>query len=125
MSVTVYGIKNCDTMKKARDWLDRKGVTYDFSRLQGREAIDRAGISRPGRTAPAGKSCSTAPARRSRSSTMTDKADLDRREGDRPDACPTVDDQTAGAGSHDGKLIVGFKPEIYEEAFAEILNRRI
>lgn len=30
MPVTMYGIKNCDTMKKARAWLDRKGVAYDF-----------------------------------------------------------------------------------------------
>lgn len=27
---TIYGIKNCDTMKKARDWLDSKKVTYSF-----------------------------------------------------------------------------------------------
>ena len=27
---TIYGIKNCDTMKKARAFLDKKGVTYDF-----------------------------------------------------------------------------------------------
>ena len=26
----IYGIKNCDTMKKARAWLDGHGVTYDF-----------------------------------------------------------------------------------------------
>ena len=26
----IYGIKNCDTMKKARAWLDGKGVAYDF-----------------------------------------------------------------------------------------------
>ncbi len=30
MSVTVYGIKNCNTMKKAFDWLDGHGVTYAF-----------------------------------------------------------------------------------------------
>ncbi len=30
MSVTIYGIKNCDTMKKARAWLDKRGVDYDF-----------------------------------------------------------------------------------------------
>ena len=30
MAVTIYGIKNCDTMKKARAWLDGKGVAYDF-----------------------------------------------------------------------------------------------
>ncbi|OYQ32794.1 ArsC family reductase [Niveispirillum lacus] len=29
-NVTLYGIKNCDTMKKARDWLDAKGVAYRF-----------------------------------------------------------------------------------------------
>jgi len=30
MSVTVYGIKNCDTMKKAFAWLDAAGVAYEF-----------------------------------------------------------------------------------------------
>ena len=30
MAVTIYGIKNCDTMKKARAWLDEKGVAYAF-----------------------------------------------------------------------------------------------
>ena len=30
MSVTIYGIKNCDTMKKARAWLDTNGVGYTF-----------------------------------------------------------------------------------------------
>jgi arsenate reductase (glutaredoxin) len=29
-SITIYGIKNCDTMKKARAWLDGHGVAYDF-----------------------------------------------------------------------------------------------
>jgi arsenate reductase len=30
MKTTLYGIKNCDTMKKARTWLDSHGVAYDF-----------------------------------------------------------------------------------------------
>ena len=30
MSVTLYGIKACDTMKKARTWLDEHQVTYAF-----------------------------------------------------------------------------------------------
>ncbi len=30
MSVTIYGIKNCDTMKKAFAWLDAHGITYRF-----------------------------------------------------------------------------------------------
>jgi len=27
---TLYGIKNCDTVKKARNWLDQNGITYRF-----------------------------------------------------------------------------------------------
>ena len=30
MSITIYGIKNCDTMKKARAWLDSHGVIHTF-----------------------------------------------------------------------------------------------
>ncbi|MBS0540774.1 MAG: arsenate reductase, partial [Proteobacteria bacterium] len=30
MTVTIYGIKNCDTMKKARAWLGARGVAYAF-----------------------------------------------------------------------------------------------
>ena len=28
--IRIYGIKNCETMKKARAWLDAKGVAYAF-----------------------------------------------------------------------------------------------
>src|SRR5450631_3575468 len=30
MPITIYGIKNCDTMKKARAWLDKHKVGYSF-----------------------------------------------------------------------------------------------
>jgi arsenate reductase (glutaredoxin) len=30
LSITIYGIKNCDTMKKARAWLDKRAVVYSF-----------------------------------------------------------------------------------------------
>jgi arsenate reductase (glutaredoxin) len=30
MPITIYGIKNCDTMKKARAWLEKRGVDYAF-----------------------------------------------------------------------------------------------
>ena len=30
MAITIYGIKNCDTMKKARAFLDEAGVAYTF-----------------------------------------------------------------------------------------------
>lgn len=30
MSFKVYGIPNCNTVKKARTWLDEKGISYEF-----------------------------------------------------------------------------------------------
>jgi arsenate reductase len=30
MKITIHGIKNCDTMKKARAWLEAAGIAYDF-----------------------------------------------------------------------------------------------
>jgi arsenate reductase (glutaredoxin) len=30
MTVTLYGIPNCDTVKKARTWLDARGIGYAF-----------------------------------------------------------------------------------------------
>ena len=41
MTITIYGIKNCDTMKKARAWLDKHGVDYAFHDYKA------AGIERP------------------------------------------------------------------------------
>ena len=38
---TIYGIKNCDTMKKARAWLDKKGVAYDFHDYKA-QGVERA-----------------------------------------------------------------------------------
>lgn len=30
MALTVYGIPNCDTVKKARVWLEARGIPYTF-----------------------------------------------------------------------------------------------
>ena len=30
MTTTLHGIRNCDTMKKARSWLDAHGISYAF-----------------------------------------------------------------------------------------------
>ncbi len=40
MAITIYGIKNCDTMKKAWTWLDDKGVAYQFHDYK-KAGIDR------------------------------------------------------------------------------------
>ena len=37
----IYGIKNCDTMKKARAWLEARGVACDFHDYKA-VGIDRA-----------------------------------------------------------------------------------
>jgi arsenate reductase len=30
VATVIYGIKNCDTMKKSRAWLDKHGIDYAF-----------------------------------------------------------------------------------------------
>ena len=45
MAVTIYGIKNCDTMKKARSWLDGRGTVYRFHDYKA-EGIDRSQLER-------------------------------------------------------------------------------
>ena len=41
MPVTIYGIPNCDTMKKARTWLDAHGIAHAFHDYRA------AGIDKP------------------------------------------------------------------------------
>jgi arsenate reductase len=41
LPATLYGIRNCDTMKKAWTWLDQKGVAYDFHDYK-TKGIDKA-----------------------------------------------------------------------------------
>ena len=38
---TLYGIPNCDTVKKARAWLDKHSVAYDFHDYK-KQGIDAA-----------------------------------------------------------------------------------
>ena len=32
--ITIYGIKNCDTMKKTKKWFDLKNINYSFHDLK-------------------------------------------------------------------------------------------
>ena len=41
----IYGIKNCDTMQKARAWLDGQAVAYAFHYYKA-EGIDRARLEK-------------------------------------------------------------------------------
>ena len=45
MTLTIYGIPNCDTVKKARTWLEGRGMAYDFHdyKKAGADAVQVAG----------------------------------------------------------------------------------
>ena len=45
MTTTLYGIRNCDTMKKAWTWLDQHGVAYCFHDYK-KQGIDRPRLER-------------------------------------------------------------------------------
>jgi Spx/MgsR family transcriptional regulator len=117
MSITIYGIKNCDTMKKARDWLDRKGITYAFHDYKA-EGIDRSHLEtwtdRAGWEIVLNRAGTTF-----KMLDDADKVDLNREKAiGLMLAQPSMIKRPVLEA--DGKLIVGFKPEIYEEAFASI-----
>jgi Spx/MgsR family transcriptional regulator len=44
MSIEFYGIPNCDTVKKARTWLDGKGIAYAFHDYK-KEGADKAKLA--------------------------------------------------------------------------------
>ncbi|MGE0232252.1 MAG: ArsC family reductase [Flavobacteriaceae bacterium] len=115
MTVTIYGIVNCDTMKKARAWLDDHGVDYAFhdyrkagidtSRLAG--WIDVAGweklLNRAG-------------------TTFRKLPDADRQDIDRDKAVALMAANPSMIKrpvlEADGTLLVGFDPAAYEKVFA-------
>ena len=109
-AVTIYGIKNCDTMKKARAWLDEHGVAYAFHDYKA-EGIERAKLE--GWAKEVGwETCSTAPARRSAKLPDADKEGITEKKAialmlAQPSM---IKRPVLEAG---GKLLVGFKPEVY------------
>jgi arsenate reductase len=113
MAVTIYGIKACDTMKKARTWLDGHGVPYGFHDYKAL-GVDRDMLE--GWAAKVGWEVLL-----NRSGTTFRKL---------PDADKTGLDQAKAIDlmlaqpsmikrpvlDIDGELIVGFKPETYGAA---------
>jgi arsenate reductase len=43
--ITLYGIKNCDTVKKARKWLDTHGIDYRFHDFR-EDGLDPEAVAR-------------------------------------------------------------------------------
>lgn len=114
MTTTIYGIKTCDTMKKARAWLDAHGVAYSFHDYK-IDGIDRARLAgwckAVGWETLLNRSGTTF-----RKLPEADKQDLDEAKAiDLMLAQPSMIKRpvlTRGTG----KPLVGFKPDLYQNA---------
>ena len=114
MPVTIYGIKNCDTMKKARAWLDRQGVEYSFHdyKVAGieRERLERW-VKKLGWETLLNRAGMTF-----RKLPDKDKVNIDAGKAIRLmlDQPSMIKRPVLDLGG--GKLLVGFKPEAYKES---------
>ncbi|HEY2355928.1 MAG TPA: ArsC family reductase [Phenylobacterium sp.] len=114
MAVTLNGIRNCDTMKKAWTWLDQHGVAYAFHDYK-KEGVSRTAVELWVREVGwevllnrAGTTFKKLP--------EADKQDLDEAKAiELMLAQPSMIKRPVLEA--DGKLIVGFKPELYAAAF--------
>jgi arsenate reductase len=113
--VTIYGIKNCDTMKKARAWLDAHGIAYAFHDYKA-AGVERGALEEWTRTVGWETLLNRA------GTTFRKLPDADKTGLDAAKAVALMLAQPAMikrpvletvAG-----LIVGFKPEVYSAAFA-------
>jgi len=113
MSATLYGIKNCDTMKKARAWLDAKGVSYAFHDYKA------DGIDRPRLEAWAGNVGWETLLNRA-GTTFRKLPDAEKASIDERNALALMLDQPSMIKRPvldlGGRIVVGFKPEVYEKA---------
>ena len=113
--ITIYGIKNCDTMKKARKWLADNGVEYAFHDYK------KLGIER--------KQLDAWIKAVGWETLLNRRGMMWRKVPD--DVKASIDEQSAirlmletpsiikrPVLEAKGKVIVGFKPETYEELFS-------
>jgi arsenate reductase len=113
-AVTIYGIKNCETMKKARAWLDRRGVDYLFHDYKA-EGVERDRLEGWARTVGWERLVN-------RAGTTFRKLPEKDREGLTEKKAITlmlaqpsmIKRPVIEAG---GRLLVGFAPDEYEKAF--------
>lgn len=115
MTCTLYGIKACDTMKKARTWLDEHGVTYEFHDYKA-VGIDREHLQRwcdeHGWQTVLNRAGTTF-----RKLDDTQKADLDQaRAIELMLAQPSMIKRPVLELGE--RSLIGFKPELYEHALA-------
>jgi arsenate reductase (glutaredoxin) len=110
MSLILHGIRNCDTMKKAWTWLDEHGIAYAFHDYK-KQGIDRASLERWVREAGWEKVLNKA------GTTFKALPDADKQDLNEQKAValmlaqPSMIKRPVLEG--EGRLIVGFKPELY------------
>ncbi|MCM2396961.1 ArsC family reductase [Rhizobium sp. S95] len=116
MPTTIYGIKNCDTMKKARVFLDEHGVEYAFHDYKA-SGIDRPHLERWCREAGWETVLNRA------GTTFRKLPDAARENLDEARAIELMLEQPSMIKrpvlEKDGRLLIGFKPETYERFLAE------
>jgi len=113
-TIVIYGIKNCDTMKKARAWLDDRDIAYRFHDYKA-AGIDRARLEAWAREVGwemllnrAGTTFRKLPDKDKEGLTKTRAFALMQAE-------PSMIKRPVLEGA--GKLLVGFKPDQYDSAF--------
>ncbi|WP_113443997.1 ArsC family reductase [Rhizobium cremeum] len=116
MPTTIYGIKNCDTMKKARLFLEERGVDYAFHDYKA-SGIDRTHLERWCREAGWETVLNRA------GTTFRKLPDAARENLDEARAIDLMLEQPSMIKrpvlERDGRLLIGFKPETYERFLAE------
>lgn len=112
--ITIYGIKNCDTMKKARAWLDDHGVVYAFHDYKA-EGIDKVALERWARNVGWEVLLNRA------GTTFRKLPDKDRENVTEKKAIALMLAQPSMIKRPvldvGGKLIAGFKPDVYASVF--------
>jgi Spx/MgsR family transcriptional regulator len=115
MTTTIYGIKACDTMKKARTWLDDHGVAYAFHDYKA-SGIDRAHLERwvesAGWETVLNRSGTTF-----RKLPDADKENLNAKKAIALMLAQSSAIKRPVLESAGGKITIGFKPEIYGALF--------
>ena len=117
MTVTIYGIKNCDTLKKARAWLDARGVAYTFHDYA-KSGIERSQLARWAGEVGWERLCNRA-GTTFKKLPESDTRDLTEAKAfDLMAAKPSMIKRpvlTIGNGSRE-RILVGFSPDAYAEA---------
>jgi arsenate reductase (glutaredoxin) len=113
LALTLYGIKNCDTMKKARVWLDQHEVAYIFHDYKV-SGIDKASLARWCK-ARGWETVLNRAGTTFRKLPDTARADLNEAKAiDLMLAQPSMIKRPVLEGA--GHLLIGFRPEEYQAA---------